>query len=57
MKKLFTILITALAFSAQAVENIAINRLCNPRFLQQVDEIPKNNAGKVSRTLLKELYS
>jgi len=34
----------------------SINRLCNPRFLQQVNEIPKNNAGKVSRKLLKELY-
>ena len=34
----------------------SIDRLCNPRFLQQVDEIPKNNAGKVSRTLLKDLY-
>ena len=48
---------TGTATPAQVRETLtAINRLCNPRFLQQVDEIPKNNAGKVSRTLLKELY-
>jgi acyl-coenzyme A synthetase/AMP-(fatty) acid ligase len=35
---------------------IAVDPRCNPRFLQQVKEIPKNNAGKISRSLLKELY-
>ena len=48
---------TGTAIPAQVREALtSINPLCNPRFLQQVDEIPKNNAGKVSRTLLKDLY-
>jgi acyl-coenzyme A synthetase/AMP-(fatty) acid ligase len=48
---------TGTATPAQVKETlISIDRLCNPRFLQQIDEIPKNNAGKVSRTLLKDLY-
>ena len=45
------------ATPAQVRETLtAISRLCNPKFLLQVDEIPKNNAGKVSRKFLKELY-
>jgi len=48
---------TGTATPAQVRQTLAsIDRLCNPRFLQQIDEIPKNNAGKVSRTLLKDLY-
>ena len=35
---------------------IEIDPHCNPKFLQQLDAIPKNNAGKISRTSLKELY-
>ena len=35
---------------------INIDPVCNPRMLQQVNAIPKNAAGKVSRTNLKELY-
>ena len=29
---------------------------CTPRVLQQVDTIPKNNAGKISRSMLLEMY-
>lgn len=33
-----------------------IGTYCTPRVLKQVGAIPKNNAGKVSRTLLTEMY-
>lgn len=35
---------------------IDINPMLNPKFLQQLDTIPTNNAGKVSRTMLAEIY-
>ena len=37
-------------------ELIKIGPQCNPRFLQRVDAIPKNTAGKVSRSMLEGLY-
>jgi acyl-coenzyme A synthetase/AMP-(fatty) acid ligase len=37
-------------------ELIKIGSQCNPRLLQRVDTIPKNTAGKVSRSMLEELY-
>jgi acyl-coenzyme A synthetase/AMP-(fatty) acid ligase len=33
-----------------------IGEQCNPKFLQRVDTIPKNSAGKMSRTMLTDLY-
>lgn len=38
----------------QAIINIDYH--CSPRLVQQVETIPLNNAGKVSRTMLTELY-
>lgn len=35
---------------------IDIGTQCNPKFLLRVDAIPKNTAGKVSRSMLKDLY-
>jgi acyl-coenzyme A synthetase/AMP-(fatty) acid ligase len=34
-----------------------ISAYCNPKFLKQVESIPKNTAGKISRSLLKEIYN
>jgi acyl-coenzyme A synthetase/AMP-(fatty) acid ligase len=34
-----------------------ISTHCNPKFLAQVESIPKNTAGKISRSLLKEIYN
>ena len=36
---------------------INIDAHCNPKFLQRVDIIPNNTAGKVSRTFLKDYYA
>ena len=38
----------------QAINNIDWH--CNPKLVKQVDSIPTNNAGKVSRTMLTEFY-
>jgi acyl-coenzyme A synthetase/AMP-(fatty) acid ligase len=35
---------------------IGIGTQCNPKFLLHVDAIPKNTAGKISRSMLKDLY-
>lgn len=35
---------------------IKIGVQCNPRFLQRVNTIPKNTAGKVSRSMLQDIY-
>lgn len=34
----------------------SIDAHCNPKFLKRVDDIPKNAAGKVSRSYLKDYY-
>jgi acyl-coenzyme A synthetase/AMP-(fatty) acid ligase len=39
----------------QALTDISTH--CNPKFLAQVESIPKNTAGKISRSLLKEIYN
>ena len=38
----------------QAINSIDLH--CNPRLVKQVDSIPVNNAGKVSRSMLTEFY-
>jgi acyl-coenzyme A synthetase/AMP-(fatty) acid ligase len=35
---------------------IGIGSNCNPKFIQRVNEIPKNTAGKISRAMLRDLY-
>jgi acyl-coenzyme A synthetase/AMP-(fatty) acid ligase len=35
---------------------ISIGAMCNPKFLQRVEAIPKNTAGKTSRAMLQGLY-
>jgi acyl-coenzyme A synthetase/AMP-(fatty) acid ligase len=36
---------------------VSLGSACRPRFLQQIDEIPKNTAGKISRSLLEQYFS
>lgn len=35
---------------------ISLGSYCRPKFLQKVNEIPKNNVGKISRSLLENFY-
>lgn len=35
---------------------ISLGRYCRPTFLQKVNTIPKNNMGKISRSLLEDFY-
>jgi acyl-coenzyme A synthetase/AMP-(fatty) acid ligase len=35
---------------------INISKYCSPKMIKRVDEIPKNNAGKISRSMLTALY-